>query len=177
MNEMRSSVFPNRNLTGVYLTYFLLLLFALSSVAAAQTAKEPLKTKKAPITDSILGVSIGTSLDDAHRKLERLGTSGGHPTRRGGRKEAWTLKKTDFTSLALQTDAKGHVVWVTGFLRPGKEIRFSKLGDLSLAIRNKESQAIWNVETQEGGYRLVAKGANGKARVIYLLSLAVPPVQ
>ncbi len=66
---------------------------------------------------------------------------------------------------------------MSAFARPGKETQFSKLGDLSKAARAADSQAIWNVETPEGGYRLVAKGANGKASVVYLLSLAFPAVQ
>ena len=66
------------------------------------------------------------------------------------------------------------MVWVTGFVRPNEELPFSALGDTSLAVRATDSQAIWNVATPNGGYRLVAKGQNGRARVIYFLSLATP---
>ena len=40
-----------------------------------------------------------------------------------------------------------------------------------------KSQAIWNVSSASGGYRLVAKGADGKASVVYLLSLDFPEIQ
>lgn len=123
------------------------------------------------VIDSILGVRIGSNLGQVHKKLKKLGTVGGRETQAGGRKEAWTLNKTEFASIAYQTDDEGRVIWVTGFVRPGKEIPFSKLGDLERATSKNDSQVIWTVKTDEGGYRLVAKGPNGKARVVYLFSL------
>ena len=131
----------------------------------------------AKVLDSIHGVRIGSSLEEAHAKLKDLGTVGGRATREGGRKEAWTMKGGDFTSVAYKTDAAGRVVWLTGFVRPGKEIPFAQLGELARATGKDETQAAWTVETPEGGYRLVAKGPNGKARVVYLLSLAAPPIR
>ncbi len=154
--------------------YKIVLFFLLplpSFVNAMQTGEQQ------KVTGSILGVRIGSNIEEVRAKLEPLGTFGGRATRDGGRKEAWTLKETDYVSIAYKTDKHGRVVWVTGFLRPGKEISFSHLGDLSIASRSMDSQAIWNVTTPDGGYRLVAKGPNGKARVIYLLSLAVPSPQ
>jgi hypothetical protein len=146
------------------------------------------KIERTRVIDSILGVGIGTTVKQAHAKLDRLrkreasGTREADPReeaeeREGGRKEAWTLKTTDYLSVALQTDREGRVVWITGFVRPEKEIPFAKLGDLSSAMGVTSSRAIWNVATPTGGYRVVAKGQNGKARIISLLSLATPPVQ
>lgn len=147
-----------------------LLLLLLPSLAAAQQSR-------ARVAASISGVSIGASLDEAQTRLDRLGQSGGRATRDGGRKVAWQMKETEFSYLALRADKKGKIVWISGFLRPGKELPFSALGDPKLAHSMTASQAIWNVETPEGGYRLVAKGLNGKATVVYLLSLASPPVE
>jgi hypothetical protein len=89
----------------------------------------------------------------------------------------WSLRATNYASVALQTDREGRVVWVTGFVRPEKAIPFAKLGNLSLATTVTDSRATWNVATPEGGYRLIARGQKGKALVISLLSLATPPVQ
>jgi hypothetical protein len=150
------------------------LLFAVCALGAGRAAAQ---TGGAKVADSILGVRIGSSLEEAHAKLKDLGTVGGRATREGGRKEAWTLKGGDFTSVAYKTDAAGRVVWLTGFVRPGREIPFSQLGDLARATGKDEAQAAWTVETPGGGYRLVAKGPNGRARVVYLLSLAAPPVR
>ena len=155
----------------------LVLVFA-STIVLGQ------KSEKTRVVDSILGVGVGASLDQAHAKLDRLSTRRMNDReeqeteeREGGRKEAWTLKTTDYVSVALQTDRYGRVVWITGFVRPGKEIAFAKLGDLSSAAGVTDSRVIWNVATPSGGYRLVAKGQDGKARVISLLSLAPSSVQ
>ncbi|GAC1435667.1 MAG: hypothetical protein NVSMB68_07830 [Thermoanaerobaculia bacterium] len=133
-------------------------------------------TSRHHVRDSILGIRIGSDLEEADEKLSRLSLA---PTKQApdedereeGKKAAWTLRGTDFKAVALQTDQAGKVVWVTGFVRPGHEIPFATLGDLSSAIRSTGSEAIWNVASGKGGYRLVAKGSNGRAQVIYLLSL------
>jgi hypothetical protein len=156
------------------LAFFLLDLVLLSPFVTAQTGAG------SRVSDSILGVRIGTSFEDARKKLEPLCIASDRPTatdegkHEGGTKRVWRLKGTNYTSVALKTNKKGRVVWVTGFVRPSKELLFSELGDTSLAVRATDSQAIWNVATPNGGYRLVAKGQNGRARVIYLLSLATP---
>lgn len=124
------------------------------------------------VTDSVLGVGVGTTIEEAHARLKDLGTVGGRATRDGGRKEAWTLRETDFTSVAYKTDAKGRVQWVTGFVREGREIPFEKLGDPARAVASGDTEIAWSVERPEGDYRLVAKGPNRRARVVYLLSLA-----
>ncbi len=135
----------------------------------------PVAAQQKKSADSILGVKIGDTIDQARAKLNPLGTNDGRATREGGRKEAWTMKETDFVSVALKTNSAGRIVWITGFLRPGREIPFAKLGDLSQAQVASDSQAIWNVAHPNGGYRLVVKGPNGKGRVLYMLSLVDEP--
>src|SRR5262245_46875944 len=148
---------------------FLLVLILFSPFAAAQTGN------RSRVSDSILGVRIGMSFEEVLKRLEPLSVKTNRATNRdededeeheGGTKRAWSLKGTDYSSVALKTNDKGRVVWVTGFVRPGKEFLFSELGDTSLAVRTTDFQAIWNVATSSGGYRLVAKGQNGRARVI-----------
>ena len=151
-------------------------LYSLLVVLFVTFAVPAQKSKETRAINSLLGVSIGSTLEEARTTLTPLGTGGGRDTRDGGRKEAWTLKGTDYANIAFKTDGKGRVVWVSAFTRSGKEIPFSKLGDLSKSTQAPGS-AVWNVETPQGGYRLVAKGANGKASVIYLLSLEFPEIQ
>ncbi len=134
------------------------------------------------VSDSILGVKVGMSLSNAHEELERFGNQGSGESddekeEVGEHKEAWSLGKSEFSSVALKANGKNKIVWVTGFVRTGQEIPFERLGDLSTASRVNDSVAIWNVATTTGGYRIVAKGFNGKARVVYMLSLELPPVQ
>ena len=149
----------------------LLLLIWLSLSVQAQTRKGM------PTADAILGVKIGMNYDEARAKLDGLGTSDGQDTRAGGRKEVWTLQGTEYQYLVVKTNAKKRVIQVSGFFRPGKGLSFDRLGDLSRAVGTTGSQAIWNVETPGGGYRLVAKGQNGVASVVYILDLSMPAIQ
>ena len=147
-------------------TFTTLLLMLLLAGSTAPTVIEKLE-----------GIGIGTSIDEAQSKLRQIGTGGGRATRDGGRKEAWTLRETDFASLAFKTNKAGRIVWVSAFVRPGREVSFAKLGDPAKATTFTNSQAIWIVDSASGGYRVVAKGAEGKASVVYLLSLDFPEVQ
>lgn len=156
----------------------LVTLLTLALVLSFQPAKTQAQTnKRVQVTDSIFGVSIGDKFTDVRLQLDQFGKSGGRDTRDGGRKESWALQETDFSYITVRADKQGKIVWVSGFLRLGKEIPFSVLGDPALIKGGTDSQAIWNVETPEGPYRLVAKGREGKATVIYLLSLATPAVE
>jgi len=137
--------------------------------------------EKPRVINSILGVRIGTTLDRARAKLDRYSLRESQNAREeredeseeseGGRKMAWTLKSTDYSNVALKVDRRSRVVWITGFLRPGREKPFAELGSLSSAIGLTDSRAVWNVVTSNGTYRLIAKGQSGKARVISLISL------
>lgn len=152
-------------------------IFLSAADAAQEGDKSPTPPSPARVADNILGVKIGMSLEEVHAKLSPLGEIGGRATRDGGRKEAVTLKGTQYTSVAYQTDGKGRVKWVTAFVRPGKEIPYTDIGDLARATRQSEQEAVWNVERPEGNFRVMAKGFQGKATVVHLLSLALPPMQ
>lgn len=135
------------------------------------------------VRDSILGIRVGSSLADARTRLAALAVrqesepEESEERERGeGRTKAWMLKGTEYRSIALNANDADRIVWITGFVRPGREIPFSKLGDLS-AARANDSIAIWNVATPEGSYRLVARGQRRRARVISLLSLASAPIE
>ena len=123
----------------------LLLLLMLAVPAFAQ------KSVKIAVVESI---GIGTTLEEARSTLTRIGTGGGRDTRDGGRKEAWTLKETDFATLAFKTNGAGRIVWISAFVRPGKEIPFARFGDPAKATTLTKSQVIWNVDNVRGGYRL-----------------------
>jgi hypothetical protein len=133
------------------------------------------------VLDSILGIRVGSSLANARARLEPHAIRQGREpeeeerSERGeGRTQAWTLKDSEYGSVALKVNDAEKVVWITGFVRPGREIPFSRLGDPSIAARTTDSMVVWNVATPSGGYRLVGKGEKGRARVVSLLSLATP---
>jgi len=171
------------NRAGSYRGLAPLLLLALIACFWTPAASAQ-KRKASQVADAILGIRIGTSRAEAHAILDPLKMVDDRgeeedvrEAKKGGIKEAWSMRGTPFTTVALKTNEKGRVVWITGFVRPGQDIPFSRLGELSRATSANASVAIWNVETQAGVYRLVAKGQDGKARVVYLLSLAVPPIE
>lgn len=89
-----------------------------------------------------------------------------------GHQEAWKLRGTFYATLALASDDKGHVLWVTGFARPGKELPFAQLGDTKQTSALSPSFAVWNVIIPHKSYRVVARGKGGKASVITMLTLA-----
>ena len=133
--------------------------------------------------DSILGVKIGMTAGQADEALESVGINpagegkGVGESEDGETKEAWVIKGTKFSQVVLMRDSTGHVAWVSGFVRSGQSIDFKEFGDLSAAVRSNPNQAVWNVLTPAGGYKLVAKGRDGRANVVYLISFASPPVE
>ena len=148
-----------------------LVLWSVFTMAPALTLLSAQTPSPVPTAESILGVRIGATLDEARAQLERLGTPAGRDTRDGGRKEAWTLDGTEYGSVAIKTDGRGRVVWVTGFVRLGREIPFSGFGDLSRAISPSGSRAVWDVRDRRNDYRLILRGTDGKAQVVTLLAL------
>ena len=127
------------------------------------------------VQDAILAVRIGSAASEVQSKLGPLGTVDSRPTRDGGVKQVWTLEGTSFSSLALKLNAAGRVVWVTGFVRPGREIPFKELGDLERASNASAVRVVWNVPTADGGYRLLARGSDRRARTVSLLSFHLEP--
>ena len=145
----------------------LLILLVLTTTAYAQETA----------VHSLNGIGIGTSVEEARSILGRIGTGGGRDTRGGGRKEAWTLNESDFVSIAFKSNGAGRIVWISAFVRTGKEVEFTKFGEPAKATSWSTSQAIWNVRNPRGGYRLVVKGVEGRANVVYLLSLDFPEIK
>ena len=138
------------------------------------------------VSDAILGIRIGSEFEKAAQTLapytdgkeEDGGEDEASEEERGeGQKRVWTLKSSAYRYVVVVADARGKVAGVSVFARPGREIPFSRLGDLREAQRAGSAMAVWNVRTPTGAYRLVAKGENGKARVVSLLSLAFPPIE
>lgn len=143
-----------------------LLALSLAPVCAAPCAAQAVAHGR--VTEDILGVRIGSTLEEARMLLDALGSRDGRETRDGGRKEAVALKASRYHSVAFRSDNTGRVVWITGFVRSGAEIPFEELGDRSIATRWGASAATWDPPGPVR-YRVMAKGSAGKASVVTLL--------
>jgi len=129
------------------------------------------------IQDELLGIRINSDLQSAERKLDALGSRQADTEEEkesdSGRTLAWQLKRTSYQRIGIRANADGKILWLTGTVRRGSEIPFARLGDLSIARRATDAEAIWYVATPDGGYRLIARGKKGKASLVSLLSLSI----
>lgn len=149
------------------------LLQKLGGVSAASQAKglddQDAHTKPQPVPDRDADKPAAPTKDkDAARPKQAAADEDSDE----GHREAWKLRGTSYATLALASDDKGHVLWVTGFARPGKELPFAQLGDTKQTAALSPSFAVWNVIIPHKSYRVVARGKGGKASVITMLTLA-----
>ena len=148
--------------------------------------------------DTILGVRPGMDPDVADAALKPLGTTPGMADEdkdkdaKGantakpksgededeGHSELWTLRGTPYAQVVVHAGTDGRLAWLTGFLRPGQEIPFTRFGDSKHALVFRDTLAVWNVlpvgKSSPPPYRLIARGAKGQARSVSLISLAPP---
>jgi len=136
-------------------------------LAAAQSAK---------VMTSILGLELGSTLDQAHAKLDKL-TDPKHPpkTEREGPKDneeseqkiLWQLAKTDYSFVFVKSDENERITSINAFLRPGKEISFEKIGETKKAPVQDANTIAWDVlRPNRPLFRVVANGADRKASSI-----------
>jgi len=146
------------------------LLVAVLFIAVPALTSVSAQAPPVAVAESIAGVHVGAAAEEVRARLEPLGTVVGRDARDGGRRDVWTLASGDFASVAVTTNGRGRVVWVTGFLRPGREMPFSAFGDLAMAAGRSDVRAVWESRNAHGTYRLSVRGSDGKARVVTLLA-------
>ena len=135
-------------------------------LAAAQSVK---------VETNILGLELDSSLEKAHETLDPLGK----PTRPSveaakeagddeeERKVLWQLVKSDFSSVLLKADDKERITYITGFLRPGKERPFDKIGQTQKAPVLTDRTVAWDVvRPNRPLIRVLARGEKRKATSI-----------
>jgi hypothetical protein len=121
----------------------------------------------------VLGLKIGAEEREVRAKLAKLGKASEEKEEREeeeGETVVWTMNSGDFKSVVVRF-ADDRLRSLTAFVRPGASVPFESLGDPKGAAVLKPHSAIWNVEAKPWPYRLVAKGPNGRATVIYMISL------
>lgn len=143
--------------------------------------------KSVEVMTSILGIELGTDLEKAHAKLDKLSDPAQPPKEEEGdtgkgeereRKTLWQLAATDYSAIFVKTDEKGRIMSVTGILRLGKEISFEKIGEVKKAPVQSDNAIAWDaVRPERPFFRVVAKGANRKASSISIFIVKRPSLE
>lgn len=130
-------------------------------LAAAQSVK---------VMTSILGLELGSTLEQAHTKLDKL-SDPAHPPKEEEegreRKVLWQLARTDYSAVFVKSDERKRITYINAFLRPGKEIPFEKIGDTKKAPLQDINTIAWDVlRPNRPLFRVVASGADQRASSI-----------
>lgn len=134
--------------------------------SASVIAKEP--------QADILGVRLGMTEEDAHRRLLKVGSP---DTSQAESDEAplWKLRDRRFASLLVHFGRDGRVEWVTAYAREGgRRLRYGDVADTSLARHTGFHIYTWTVagKGSRPGYVLTARGKTPE----YLSSLSLSPL-
>ena len=133
------------------------------------------------VTISILGLELGSTLEQAHAKLDKL-SDRAHPPKEEEegpeRKILWQLARTDYSAVFVKSDEKKRITYINGFLRPGKEIPFEKIGDTKKAPVQDVNTIVWDVlRPNRPLFRVVAKGADRRASNITIFVVKRPGLE
>jgi hypothetical protein len=136
------------------------------------------------VMTSILGLTLGATIEQAHAKLDKLSDPAHPPKEEGGEKDKgekedhkvlWQLAKTDYSFVFVKVDDHERINHISGFLRSGKEIPFDKIGETKKAPVQDANTIAWDVvRPKKPLSRVVAAGANGKASNISIFVVKRP---
>jgi len=136
--------------------------------------------KSVRVMTSILGIELGSTLEHAHEKLDKLCDSAHRPKeekdeREGEHKVLWQLAKTDYAFVFVKAEDEDKITYVNGFLRPGKEVAFDKVGELKKAPVQDANTTAWDVlRANHPLFRVIASGSNRKASNIMIFVVKRP---
>jgi len=156
----RQSLKTSRAFAGL-----LALLVLVATPAAAATRG---------LQDSVLGLRLGMSQREVHRRLEKIGTLDREVR---GRQEVWMLKSEPrFASLLVGFDANYKVRYITAIAREGgSRMRYSDLAPIKDAHAESANGAYtrytWEAKPgkKTAGYFLIAEGRDPE----YLKSFSI----
>ncbi len=149
-----------KKLSTLGLLFVLMLLFA--SVAQAKTPR-----------GEVLGLRIGMSRDETHRRLQKMGRMEREERKR---QEVWTLEgDTRFSSALIGYDADFKVRYVTAIAREGgRRMRYNDVASIKSARAENAPGSyryIWDVKpkAKRPGYFVIVQGRDPE----YLTSLSI----
>lgn len=124
---------------------------------------------------AILGLTIGSSMQEARARLDPLRENVGYTPdekERSGRRVYWKLKGTDYDWVMAWGDPQGRITRIRGVLREGKWLPFREIGGSEKAAALSPAAAKWNLRAADGTrFRMVAQGADEKAQTVYMFAL------
>lgn len=163
--------------SGIARTIGLIVIGGTAIVAEGKSEKPAHSPETTNIytTGEILGIAIGTSVKEAHKKLDPLRgeeekTSNPKGKGKEGRREIWKLKETDFRWIMVWINEEDKITRIGAWLR--REMPFSDIADLNRAVSKTDSRAMWNGSSHGKGFQLLAKGRDKHAQIIYLVEVA-----
>ena len=138
--------------------------------------------KSVKVMTSILGITLGSSLEHAHETLDKLCDKAHRPKEEeeeeegeGEHKVLWELAKSPYGFVFVKADDKEKVTYISGFLRKGKEMSFDKIGETKKAPLQDQNTIAWDVlRMKQAPFRVVASGVNRKANNIMIFVVKRP---
>ena len=123
------------------------------------------------VMTAILGLELGSTLKQAHAKLDKL-SDPKHPpkeeTEGSEGKVLWQMADTDYSAIFVKVDDE-KITYINAIVRPGKEIPFDKIGEAKKAPAQDANTIAWDVlRPNRPLFRVVANGANRKATSLTL---------
>jgi putative alpha-1,2-mannosidase len=140
--------------------------------------------KSVKVKTSLLGIELGSSLERAHEKLDHLCDAAHRPKEEkeeegeGEHKVLWEMANGDYAFVFVKADDKERITYLSGFLRPGKEIPFDKIGETKKAPVQDSNTIAWDVARPKHPlFRVVAAGAERKANNIMIFLVKRPSLK
>lgn len=154
------------------------------SLKTAPYAERLAAAKLVKVQTDILGVTVGTSLADARLRFSKFADAE-HPPKVEGdgsvaaaeREESehkilWELSKSDFATAFIKLDGHDRVTYVQGKFRPGKEVAFTKIGELNKAPVATPNIIAWDVVRNDRPLiRVVAEGMVQRANTLTIFQV------
>jgi hypothetical protein len=138
--------------------------------------------KSVKVMTSILGITLGSSLEHAHETLDKLCDNAHRPKEEkeeeegeGEHKVLWELARSPYGFVFVKADDKEKITYISGFLRKGKEMSFDKIGETKKAPLQDQNTIAWDVlRLKQAPFRVVASGLNRKASNIMIFVVKRP---
>lgn len=144
-----------------------------SQAAAPQLAVETIAS-----SGEIFGLAIGSEMEAARRKLAPFRDTAQHtPDAKelSGRRIYWKLRETEFDWIMAWANGEGKITRMRAVYRAASPLPFEKVGDLQTATTVSDTTAKWDLRRPNGAaYRLIAQGADRKAKTVYMFSTDLP---